>query len=77
RKVLEELSSNLIKIENIIEKRKLYQFDVTFKEYIFKMNKAITSNIGNILKNFEAHQKDKLQEKDLVPIMRLLQRIGQ
>ncbi|MEC8624141.1 MAG: polyprenyl synthetase family protein [Bdellovibrionota bacterium] len=77
RKVLGELSSNLIKIENIIEKRKLYQFDVTFKEYIFKMNKAITSNIGNILKNFEAHQKDKLQEKDLVPIMRLLQRIGQ
>ncbi len=77
RKVLEELSNNLHKIRNIVEKRKLQQFDRTFREYISKMNKTITSNLENILKNFEAHQKDKLQHDDLVPIMRLLQRIGQ
>ena len=54
RKVLEELTSNLVKIENIIAKRRLQQFDMAFKEYIIKMNQTITSNIENILKNFEA-----------------------
>ena len=77
RKVLEELSNNLVKIEKIVEKRKLHHFDIAFKEYISKMNKTVTLNIENILENFEAHQKDKLQKRDLVPVMELLQRIGQ
>lgn len=77
KKVLEELSNNLIKIEKIIEKRKLLQFSITFREYISKMNQTINSNLENILKNFEAHQKERLQKKDLLPIMGLLQRIGQ
>ena len=77
RDVLNELSKNLLQIEEIVDRMKLHQFGVTFREYVSKMDKVISSNLENILKNFEAYQLNKLQKEDLVPVMELLQRVGQ
>ena len=66
-----------ILLKDITDKRKLHQFSMTFKEYISKMNQVISSNLENIFKHFETYQKHKLQREDLIPVMELLQRIGQ